>query len=83
MTKAAITRRTGGEQARQPPVCRACSHFCNDAAALEREIRGLTSFSSAYASVRDQDGLCQKHGRYLSANRTCSSFSPLFNDLPE
>ena len=55
--------------------CRACIHFRNDSATLERELRGLTSFGSAHASVRAEDGLCLKHDRYLSADRSCPAFA--------
>jgi hypothetical protein len=54
--------------------CRSCVHFCNDPAFLERAMPGLTSFSSAHASVRGDDGLCRRHDRYLSANYCCADF---------
>lgn len=56
------------------PQCQDCQHFCNEPAYLEQAIAGLSSLSSAYASVRAQDGLCQRHQRYLSANSTCVDF---------
>jgi hypothetical protein len=57
------------------PQCRACRHFRNDPAFLESAFRGLTSLSSAFASVRSDDGLCLRHDRYLSAWSSCSHFS--------
>lgn len=69
-------RSTGELQARQQRCCRACGFFHNDAATLEATFKGLTSFSSAHASVRSEDGLCQKHDRYLSADATCPAFVP-------
>jgi hypothetical protein len=54
--------------------CRNCVHFRNDPAFLERTMAGLTSFSSAYASVRADDGICQRHDRYLSARSCCQDF---------
>jgi hypothetical protein len=54
--------------------CGACRHFRNDPAYLEAAIPGLSSLSSAAASVRADDGLCLRHGRYLAASRSCSDF---------
>lgn len=54
--------------------CRSCVHFRNDPAYLECALPGLTSFSSAHASVRGDDGLCLHHDRYLGANASCSDF---------
>ena len=63
---------------RKSPVgrCVACSHFSNDPAYLETVFKGLTSFSSAYASVRADDGLCTRHDRYLSPQSFCGDFVP-------
>jgi hypothetical protein len=33
---------------------------------------GLTSLSSAYASVRSDDGVCGLHHRYIGAAWSCS-----------
>jgi hypothetical protein len=62
---------------RTPPLghCVACSHFRNDPVYLETVFKGLISFSSAYASVRADDGLCTRHDRYLSAQSFCGDFS--------
>jgi len=55
--------------------CRNCAHFSSDPLALESAIPGLRSFGSGFAAVRDADGLCSKHGRYLSGNATCEEFA--------
>jgi hypothetical protein len=57
--------------------CGICRHFRNDPAYLETVFRGLTSFSSAHASVRGDDGLCVRHDRYLGAGFYCADFSPV------
>jgi hypothetical protein len=57
--------------------CRSCRHFRNDAAYLEAAFAGLTSLSSAFGSVRSDDGICLRHDRYLSARSSCSDFSPM------
>jgi hypothetical protein len=56
--------------------CGACGYFRNDAAYLEAAIPGLSSLSSATASVRVQDGVCLRHDRYLSARASCTEFTP-------
>jgi hypothetical protein len=56
--------------------CGACAHFRNDPAFLESSFPGLTSFSSAYASVRADDGVCARHDRYLAASSSCAEFAP-------
>jgi hypothetical protein len=54
--------------------CSACRFFQNEPAALEAAMPGLSSLSSAHASVRGDDGLCLKHDRYLSARASCGNF---------
>ena len=56
--------------------CGACRHFRNDAGYLETAFAGLTSLSSAYSSVRADDGICVRHDRYLSARACCADFAP-------
>jgi hypothetical protein len=56
--------------------CADCVYFRNDAATLEKAFAGLNSLSSANNSVRGDDGICQRHDRYLSARGTCSAFDP-------
>jgi len=55
-------------------VCRNCVHFRNDPAFLERTIKGLNVMSSAWASVRSDDGLCLKHDRFTQSCGTCPNF---------
>jgi hypothetical protein len=67
---------------RRPPEaksdhCGICRSFRNDAAYLEAAIPGLSSFSSGFSSVRADDGLCLRHGRYLGAGGCCPQFAPL------
>jgi hypothetical protein len=38
---------------------------------------GLNSMSSAWASVRADDGLCGRHDRYVSASSFCEDYSAL------
>jgi hypothetical protein len=59
-----------------PQRCQACRYFRNDPAYIEAAFKGLTSFSSGYASARADDGLCTLHDLYLSADSTCSHFNP-------
>jgi hypothetical protein len=56
------------------PSCRRCAHFRNDPAYLEAALAGLASLSSAYGSVRGEDGLCLRHDRYLGAGSCCADF---------
>jgi hypothetical protein len=56
-------------------LCASCRHFRNDPAYLEAAMPGLTSLSSASASVRADDGLCLRHDRYLGAGRSCADFT--------
>jgi hypothetical protein len=57
------------------PRCRDCARFRNDPAFLEGAFAGLTSLSSAYGSVRDEDGLCLRHDRYVPARSHCADFA--------
>ena len=54
--------------------CGSCGHFRNDPAYIEAQFKGLTSFSSGYASVRANDGLCTQHDLYLSADSYCHRY---------
>jgi hypothetical protein len=57
-------------------TCRSCAHFRNDPAWLERAVPGLASLGSAYAAVRDEDGLCLRHDRFTGARQTCPDRTP-------
>jgi hypothetical protein len=63
-------------RSRDGGACRACAHFRNDAAGLERALPGLASLSSGDASVRGDDGLCLRHDRLVAARSSCGSFAP-------
>jgi hypothetical protein len=56
--------------------CLFCAHFQNRPAELESAMAGLVSLSSAYGSTRADDGLCQRHDRYVTANARCHDFKP-------
>jgi hypothetical protein len=55
--------------------CRNCGYFHNDPQFLETAIKGLNAMSSAWGSVRAEDGLCQRHDRYLTADSGCADFT--------
>jgi len=57
-------------------ICLHCSHFRNSPAFLESIFRGLTALSSAYGSVRKDDGICLENDLYLSAYDWCDRFRP-------
>jgi hypothetical protein len=54
--------------------CGRCVHFRNDRAYLEVVMPGLTSMGSGDSSVRADDGVCERHDRYLSARASCVDF---------
>ncbi len=55
-------------------ICLNCQHFRNSPAYLESLYKGLTSLSSAHASVRKDDGVCLLRDIYLSADNWCDQF---------
>jgi hypothetical protein len=55
--------------------CTECSHFNGVPLEVEAALPGLSSLSSGYASVRDQDGLCALHDRYVAASSVCALYS--------
>ena len=54
--------------------CLECMHFENDVATVERSFPGMTAMGSAAADVRAYDGLCSRHGVYLSFADVCREF---------
>jgi len=60
-----------------PAACGTCAHFRNDAAYLEDALEGLTSFSSADACSRAEDGICTHHQRHRSAGFWCGDFEAI------
>jgi hypothetical protein len=59
--------------------CAACRFFVGTPAALERAIAGLNILSSAYGSVRDDTGLCERHDSFTTAK---SLGCPQFEENP-
>jgi hypothetical protein len=55
--------------------CISCRHFRNSPRYLESVYKGLSSLSSAYASVRKDDGICLKRDLYLSASGYCEQYA--------
>ena len=62
-------------QSRENRRCGACVHFRNEPEYLEAAFPGLASLSSAYGSVRGDDGLCVLRDRYLGAHCSCPDFT--------
>jgi hypothetical protein len=54
--------------------CGMCRHFRNDPAEVEAMFVGLIAMGSGFAAVRGTDGLCLRHGIYLSARAGCADF---------
>jgi hypothetical protein len=55
-------------------TCQKCIHFQNHPTIIEKTYLGLTIMSSGFASVRDDDGICNLHQLYLSARDSCQHF---------
>ena len=53
------------------PRCLNCRQFRNGPRYLESVFKGMNILSSAYASVRSNDGICLLHDLYLSAEARC------------
>jgi hypothetical protein len=56
------------------PICQNCAYFQNNPELIEEAYPGLTVMSSGFASVRDQDGICNYNQLYLSARDSCTNF---------
>jgi hypothetical protein len=54
--------------------CLNCRHFRNSPEYLESVFKGLATLSSAWASVRKDDGVCLLKDLYLSADACCEAF---------
>jgi hypothetical protein len=59
-----------------PAACRDCRHFSNEPLRIEAAFPGLSAMGSGFGAVRNGDGLCERHGRYLSGGGYCLSFAP-------
>jgi hypothetical protein len=55
--------------------CTLCRHFNQSPADVEAAFPGLWSLSSAYASVRADDGTCAVHDRYVAASSVCARYA--------
>jgi hypothetical protein len=56
--------------------CASCRHFIDGPAELESLLPGMNTLGSAFGSVRDSDGLCERHQRYLRASCRCALHEP-------
>jgi hypothetical protein len=56
------------------PSCARCRWFSPAARDIETQLPGLRSLSSAYASVRSEDGVCSQHDRYVAALSFCAAY---------
>ena len=54
--------------------CADCRYFVSAPALLEARLPGLPSLGSAYGAVRGDDGLCDRHQRYLRSSSGCAQF---------
>jgi hypothetical protein len=54
--------------------CAACVHFRDDADFIEQVLPGLGALNSARGSVRSDDGICQRHDRFVSRRGSCGEF---------
>ena len=57
-------------------TCFTCVHFCNDLSVVEAALPGIGSFSSIHASVRADDGLCERHQTLINGKRRCADYVP-------
>jgi hypothetical protein len=58
----------------RPNTCADCRHFNGRPRDIEAALPGLCSLSSAYASVRSNDGICAVHDRYVAGSSVCAAF---------
>ena len=56
------------------PTCFGCAYFRNDRESIESALPGLSSFSSATASVRADDGVCTLHETIVNGRRACGGY---------
>jgi hypothetical protein len=54
--------------------CINCTHFRNSPEYLEETFKGFNTMSSGHASIRMDDGVCEKVEEYLSAYDWCDQF---------
>ncbi len=54
--------------------CITSAHFRNSPAYLEPVFKGMITLGSGHGSVRKDDGICDVHDIYLSADNQCDQF---------
>lgn len=54
--------------------CFTCKYFRNSPEYIESVYPGLNTLSSGNASVRKDDGICELHDLYLSADASCEQY---------
>jgi len=54
--------------------CFTCKYFHNSPKYMESVYPGLNTLSSGNASVRKDDGICDLHELYLSADASCEQY---------
>jgi hypothetical protein len=62
------------------PSCLTCENFRHSPSEVEAAFPGLSSLSSAYATVRCDDGICARHERYVAASSSCDGWHALKSD---
>jgi hypothetical protein len=55
--------------------CASCRHFNDRPLDIEAALPGLSSLSSAFATVRSDDGICAVHDRYVAASSVCAAYA--------
>jgi hypothetical protein len=60
-----------------PASCASCRYFHNAAAEVESLLPAIRALGSAHGSVRDEDGVCERHQRYLRAGCCCPQHQPV------
>src|ERR1700730_6706288 len=71
MTESSLT--DGSMAAAHAAGCGNWRHFSKASPPIQAPLPGLSSLSSAYASVRADDGVCSLHDRYIAAESLCAS----------
>jgi len=66
-------RRSGGSG---QVTCKACRHFLDDPAELEKFFAGIGALSSAYGSTRGRAGICGKDDSFHDPAPACVDFEP-------
>jgi hypothetical protein len=70
-----VSTESGQSRPEPAPACGLCRYFNAAPADLEQAIPGLVTMGSGYSSVRDEDGICGLHDRYLGRTNHCAAFA--------